>query len=322
MKKSIICLTSLLLALTIAGCNSKKNGESKDSEEEPINLNIACPSGAPALSLFNMYNQKNVEINASAENVITYLSANSDKDIVIAPTNALVAIIKKNVPFKIAATITFGNFYIASTGNDDDEKMDKDDYVVLFQQNGLPDKLFKYVYGNDFDNLHYVDAASDANKCLISGKNESDNNNKVDYVLVPQPALSSGLSQNQNAKLYADMQEDYKTVSGGKEITQASIFVRDSADKTEVNRFLAKAEKNIKSLLENPDQIKDALADLDDLQAKAKFGANSTLLAKVLRDNSLGLGYKNALTNKSAIDTFLTSLNFTNEETSENVYYQ
>ena len=322
MKKLIINITTLLLVSTIAGCNSQKKDDSSSESEEPITLSIACPSGAPALSLWNMYSQSNVEINASANNVIAYLSADSNKDIVIAPTNALVAVIKKNVPFKIAATITFGNFYIASTGNDDNGKMDKDDYVVLFQQNGLPDKLFQYVYGNDFTNLHYVEAASNANACLISGVNIADNNAAVDYVLVPQPALTGGLAKNGNAEFYADVQEDYKTVSGGKEITQASIFVKDSAEKSQVNRFLNKVEKDIESLLDNPDQIKDALSGLEDEQAQAKFGANSTLLAKVLKDNSLGLGYKNALTNKASIDTFLTSLNFTNEETSENVYYQ
>ena len=137
MKKLIFNLTTLLLVSTIAGCNSQKKDDSSSESEEPITLSIACPSGAPALSLWNMYSQSNVEINASANNVIAYLSADSNKDIVIAPTNALVAVMKKNVPFKIAATITFGNFYIASTGNDDNGKMDKDDYVVLFQQNQI-----------------------------------------------------------------------------------------------------------------------------------------------------------------------------------------
>ena len=204
MKKYIFSLVGLLLATMIAGCKSNNTQSDKsetESKEEPISLNIACPSGAPALSLWNMYFQNNVEINASANNVIAYLSADSNKDIVIAPTNALVAVIKKNVPFKIAATITFGNFYIASTGHDDNNQMDKDDYVVLFQQNGLPDKLFQYVYGNDFTNLHYVEAASNANACLISGVNIADNNAQVDYVLVPQPALTGGLSKNKNASL-------------------------------------------------------------------------------------------------------------------------
>ena len=312
MKKTVLLISSVLVATSLIGCSTKK---------VDINLKIAAPSGAPAVALLSMFKNDNVEINASAENVIGYLSANSDKDIVIAPTNALVAISKKNAPFKIASTITFGNFYIASTGNDEDEKMDKDDYVVLFQQNGLPDKLFQYVYGNDFTNLHYVDAASNANACLISGKNVSDNNASVEYVLGPQPAISQGLAKNTNAKLYASVQEDYKKVSGY-EITQASIFVKDGADKTQVNAFLDKIEKDIKGYLKTPASIKSYLEGLDEEQVKAKFGATADMLVKVLTDNSLGLGFKNAFNNKSAIDNFLTQLKFSNEETSENVYYK
>lgn len=63
-----------------------------------------------------MFKSENVEINADATNVLSYLSADSTKDIVIAPTNALVAKVMKDklTNFKIAANITFGNFYLAS----------------------------------------------------------------------------------------------------------------------------------------------------------------------------------------------------------------
>ena len=79
-------------------------------------LKIISPSGAPAFSLYNMFKSENVEINADATNVLSYLSADSTKDIVIAPTNALVAKVMKDklTNFKIAANITFGNFYLAS----------------------------------------------------------------------------------------------------------------------------------------------------------------------------------------------------------------
>ena len=328
-------LLPLIISLSLVGCtNPKRTGESESndstpsSESEPasedvdITLSIACPSGAPALSLYKIFAKSNVEINADANNVLAYLSPNSTKDIIIAPTNAIAAIQKKNAPFKIAATITFGNFYIASTGNDANGTLDKDDYLVLFQQNGLPDKIFKYVYGSDYTNIHYVTAASDAASCAISGINISDNNKKVDYVLVPQPALTNVLSKNANAAQYANVQEDYKTVSNGLELTQASIFVNTNADKTQVDAFLRQAERDINGLLANPELIVEALDNLENEQAIAKFGAAPAMLKKVLTTNSIGLGYKNALDNKASIDNFLTSLGFLNEATTEEIYYQ
>ena len=168
--------------LTLFGLTAAESayykGQSTAPESYELDLKIACPSGAPAVALYKHLKEPEakLEINASATNVVAYLAPNSSKDIVIAPTNAgITAINKKNAPFKLAATITFGNFYLAATGNDANGKLDPDDYVVAFQQNNVPDKIFRYVYSDvAFTNLHYVDQASDAAACLISGINIAD----------------------------------------------------------------------------------------------------------------------------------------------------
>ena len=148
------------------------------ASEYELDLKVVSPSGAPAVALYKFLGEpeEKIEINSVASNVVAYLSPNSTKDIVIAPTNAgITAINKKNAPFKIAATITFGNFYLAATGNDANGQLDPDDYVVAFQKDNVPDKIFKYVYADvNFTNLHYVDQASDAATCLITGLNITD----------------------------------------------------------------------------------------------------------------------------------------------------
>ena len=200
--------------------------------------------------------------------------------------------------------------------------MTNDDYVVLFQQNQLPDRLFKYVYGDEFTNLHYVTAASDAAKCAITGKNETDNNASVDYVLVPQPALTNVLASTKaNAKQYSDIQEDFKTKSNGLEITQASIFVNTNADKLKISYFLETIYRDIISALANPSLLKDAVEGLSQVELTNKFGVGSgALLQKMVADNAIRIGYKSAYQNKAAIDNFLKALKFTTEDTSEEVY--
>ena len=323
MKKLFIPIISLLTVATLVGCN-------KESPVDYSDLKIACPSGAPALALYDIYNSEAVEINADANNVAAYLSKDSEKDIIIAPTNLIVGkVMKGGAPFKLAAVVTSGNFFIASTGNDDNDSFDKDDYIVLFQQNGLPDKLFQYVYGNDYTNLHYVTAASDAAKCLISGKNEGDNKADVDYVLVPQPALTPALvkakERSSDAKVMYDVQNDYYTKTGDSYLTQASIYVKDT-DKEEttkkVNKFLEDTSNKINGILENVDLLDEKLSGLEDTELTSMFGApNLTVLKKVIKENSLNLCYKDGKEEKGAIDKFLKNLGFTSEETSESLYW-
>ena len=328
MKKLFIPIISLLAVASLVGCNNKE--EVVDYSD----LKIACPSGAPALTLYDIYNKENVEINADANNIAAYMSPTSDKDIIIAPTNLIVGkVMKANAPFKLAAVVTAGNFYLASTGLDDNDTFDKDDYVVLFQQNSLPDKLFQHLYGTDFTNLHYVTAASDAAKCLISGKNEADNKATVEYVLVPQPALTPALVKAKEnradiadkIKVAKNLQNDYLEKNPGQSITQASIFVKDTNDEAKikkVNKFLEDVSTKVNGLVDGTTNLDDYLSSLSDTELTSKFGApNLTVLKKVVKENSLNLCYKVGKDNKASIDGFLKNLGFTSEETSEGLYW-
>lgn len=345
MKKIIVPMISLLSIATLVGCNGKKEPSSQDSKESEVSassyvepdfssLKIAAPKGAPAIALYDMHDEiDHVEITTPA-NVLAYLSDASNKDIVIAPTNALTSkIMAGNAPYKISAILTFGNFYIASTGNDDNDTFDKDDYIVLFQQNGLPDKLFKYTYGTDYSNLHYVDEADKANKCLMDGINDTDNNNSVDYVLVPQPALTAGLAkakQNrpekaEKIKQVKDVQADYKAKSNNSVITQAALFVRPTTDQKKINlinQFLLHVDTTVKGVIKDTTALETKLAGLTDAQIAAKFGApNINILKSTIKTNSIGLGYEIATDFKVNVDAFLKNLGFINEDTSEDLYY-
>ena len=316
MKKLFIPMTILLATGSLMGCNNS---------ETPVDysdLKIACPSGAPALALYDIYNAGNVEIVGNATNIASFLSENSEKDIVFAPTNLVVSdALKNGAPYKLAAVVTAGNFFLAATGSDDNDTLDKDDHIVLFQKNGLPDRLFKYVYGSDFTNLEYVDAANFAAARLITGD--------ADYVLVPQPAFTPALTKAKqarpNAKIMCNVQTDYQAKTGDSSITQASIYVRNTDDQDKikkVNKFLEDTSNKVSSLLENADNL-DSLSSLEDSELSSKFGApNLTILKKVVRENSLNLCYKDGFGEKGAIDKFLKNLGFTNEDTSESLYWK
>ena len=317
----------ILLAFALASCGATTTPASSpvasSSAPYALDLTVATPAGAPAVGLYRHLSSDKLEVNADPQNVVAYMNASSGKDIVILPTNAgLTAIAKKGVPYKIAATVTFGNFYLASTGHDDDSLLDADDYVVLFQKDSVPDKLFQYVYGDmNLTNIHYVHAVSDAQHCLLTAKDVTNDNADVDYVLIAEPAFTAAKKQNENISEYASIQTEFSKKSSGASITQASVFVANSADVTKVNSFLSALKTDIEVFLATPAVLDEATAGLDPSFVQSKLGAPAAMLKTMASaNNRMGLGYKAAKDNKASIDAFMKLFGFAEGIDAEAIY--
>lgn len=246
---------------------------------------IVTPTGAPAIAMSYFSNCENFQTNSDPSN-ITAMMTTGTPEIVVLPTNVGIQTIRKgNLPYKLLASITSGNIYIASTGHDDDGIMDENDYIVSFQQGAVPDKLFHYVYGNDLNNaLHYVSSAQEAAKCLKMGKNLADDGTSVDYVVLAEPALTSVLSTTPTAHEYADLQELYKVKSNGISIYQASIFVKNNLDQSVLMEgFLGNLRQSINKMSENPSYVIDLMNQV--LNPEATFGVKPEI-AKQMFENS------------------------------------
>ena len=312
MKNKLLSLISL--AAFLVGCNNTAG---------KTDLTIVSPTGAPALAFYDYANASNFETNAVPTNIVAMMSA-SQKDVVVLPTNAgMQAIIKQNsAPYKIAATITFGNFYIVSMGNDDNNVMDAGDQILLFQQNNVPDKLFHYVYGNDLDaGIHYANAVSDASAAVIAGSFvDGDQTIVPNYVLLAEPVLTTVLNKKQTVSVYADIQEKYKEKSGNKEIFQASVFVNDRTDKDKVRTFLSSLEEDIEAAIKDPSKLSKGMNKAGD-SAQEIFGVAPAMAEAVMKkNNGMGLGFKYAKDNKEAIANFLGLFNI--NEVPESVYFE
>lgn len=303
MKTKLILLTTVTL---LAGCSSKPAYEH--------NLSIISPIGAPALAFYNYAEDENFETNREASNIVPIMKQGL-KDVVVLPTNVGVnAIEKQNVDYKIAATITFGNLFIASTGHDEDEVMDKDDYIVLFTKGSVPDLLFHSIYGNELDEgIRYVRNNEDAVTCLKTGHDDI-NNGTPDYVLVAEPGFTSAKAAKENVNEYIDLQKLYKEKYEA-EIFQASVFIKNGVD---ASLFLSSLEEDINKAIENPDIIGEKLSEIENPQGV--FGVPPEMASKVTKNgNRMGLGFKLAKENKEGIDKFLSV--FSISETSEEIYY-
>lgn len=304
-------IKKLLLTLTIiplCGCSSKSS-----------ELTIISPTGAPSVAFYKYSTSNNFETNSGdASNIIASM-VNNSKDIVVLPTNAGVqAIINKKVEYKLASTITFGNLYIVSSGNDGDGVMNDGDYILSFQKSQFPDLMFHYIYGDSLEsNLHYVPSATEASSCLKAGVDLTNNNAKIDYVLLAEPAITAVLKDHPEYKIYESIQNKYVEKSGGLQIFQASIFVSNKADKELISSFLSSIEEDIKNGLENPDVIKSEILKAGD-KAVSLYGINPNMIQSSIA--KIGLGYKKAYDNKQAIDQYLKLFNI--GETNEEIYFK
>jgi len=308
MRKSIVVF---LLLLVLCSCSSKKIEEKT--------LNILCPTGAPSLAFLNKMGDVSFETNSNTSNILAYFSESSNKDIIVFDTVNGIRAILKGAPYKLACTLTFGNFYLVSTGNDDNGALDSLDTVILFGEKGIPDFVFRYLYGSDLS-IEYVGSVSDAAKCLAAGKNMV-TGSLVDYVFIAEPILTTVLNNKDaatygKASIYANIQEEYFK-RNGTSLIQASLFVKDNVD---IDDFLSSLENEIHVLLSDESYVLGLIDGKSNDEISAIYGIGIKMIPSVLKSNKIGLGYQRSIDIKEDIDSFIELFGL--EKTDESIYYQ
>lgn len=304
MKFKFIMIPAMLTAL--AGCG-----------EEPIALKILSPTLAPSVAMYTHALDANYETTSNpAAAILQFQSDNYD--VIIAPTHGgLNQIVNQNAQFKIAATITFGNFYIISCGFDDDEELNPGDKILAFQENDIPGKLFKYVYGSIGLDYKFV-ANADMIKDAINNDGVYDGV-QYDYIFAAEPVVTV-----YGKEVFRNVQEDFKEKSGNKLITQASVFVRNSADKKAIDNFLSSLKKDIEDGIADPTLIEEGIKQAGNNEEQInRFGFAAPIVRRVQAHNGFGLGYKSAFDIKGDIETFINLITNNSFGTlNEEVFYK
>ena len=291
---------------------------------EYSSLKVLAPTGAPAVAMSFLAYHSNLETTSNpAQGLIPMFKTNT-YDVIVAPTQGgLTQIVKQQANYKIAATITFGNFYIVATGKDDNNTLDAGDSILIFQENDIPGKVFNYIYKDAGLDVTAVAAVSDTKLVIENGgtlRIDESTVKEFDYIYTAQPVVSAT-----NSTIFINVQDAFKAKSGGKTITQASIFVNNNADKEKVNMLLSDAENYINSVIEDPSVLKSSIEFVGSTaEQQDKFGVPGAMATKVTNlNNGFSLGYKNALSIKDEIQSFVNLLtNNAIGELSEEVFYQ
>ena len=305
MKKLTLLSIIPLMALTACVWQSQESDDSKPEE----NLKIVCPTGAPAVAFYKYAAKDNFVTNSVPTNISTYFTT-GDADVIVMDTTSGVQAIQKGAQYKIAATITLGNFYLVSTSEGNLE-LDVDDIVVLFgNSEAVPNKLFTYIYGSDYTVEYAGGGVAKAAQVLSTGTNQATGHH-ADWVFIAEPYLYS-VKNNSNSVIYnknvpiINIQDAYSAKAVNLPLMQASVFIKNTVSRTVGDKFLSNLKKDIEEVITSPANVMNYMGQGGEEQAvEAKYGVSPLVAKEVMTTNGLGLGYLNSLDNKSAIDHYL-----------------
>lgn len=317
-------LSVLMILVLLVGCTANNQNNEETNVVDLDSLTIVTPKGAPVLAFYDQIENENYT-RVAADAINALWSGEESPDIMTVDLTSGINAIKNGAEYRLGAILTFGNLYLASTGNDDNDTMDKGDRIVLFgNENMLPSRVWHYLFENEFDDsILYEADAQTAAAALASGK--CSDGTDAEYVLLAQPAMFAALKKNENAKLYLDIQQAYKEKSG-LDMVQAALFIKNSVDDATATEFLKQRESAINEALNNPELLETGLNVYSGDEAAAQYGFNPTVVVNVFKQknalgiNAMGLGFKKAIDIKEDIDAFLNVFGI--EKTSEEIYFK
>lgn len=297
----------------------------KDSLVEG-DIKFACPTGAPALAFFNQGNNPYFITNSESGVIGAELQKN-ECDVVVYPAMDGLKTIKENqeingINYRLAKIITGGNFYLISVNKTPGEGGEiplpsESDYVVSFQENKLPDKVFKKLCSDHWyinPSMHYVDNATMIGGVLKTGKHAGNN---VDYIVAPEPAvtrmmLNTGAETYGKLAIVKSIRSEWKALTGLDGIVQAGLFVNKNTletKQTKIKEFMNQVADNMETAINNPDVAAASINvySTDTSKQNEKFGFFASDVINVQADGHNGFG----LLKKSEsldVNAFLTSM--------------
>ncbi len=291
----------------------------------PVTIKTISPSGAPTLAFYDQGNNADFETNSTPSIVLAQFQTTYYNAIVFDSISGLKSIKQYNLDFKLAKIITAGNFYIASINKEDGVAPTSEDTIVSFGENLIPDLVYKKLYQNWGwqANTSYVKSVTEAQAILKTGKTAG--NVDVDYVFIAQPALNAAMLDSTAAtygkvKIYKNIREEWKTLTGQEGIPQAGLFYRYEdyqKDKSTFDNYSLAIDNRINQGILHPDQVKVVMDEYssDKTVQVQKFGFNSDIMYYTQKNGANGFGLLDP-TQSIDVNAFLTYLGLENYDAS------
>lgn len=244
-KKMTVALLALALAMMTAACgqnaqnstdgadtSAQTSNQQEDREKETIR--IAGLKGPTAIGMVKM--MEDAENGETADNYEFTLAGSADEltapilqgdfDIAAVPTNlAAVLYQKSDKNIQLAALNTLGVLYVVEAGDTIQSVEDLKGHTIYNTSKGsIPEYAFNYIVEQNGLNpetdmqVEYLSEHAEVAALLANGQ--------ADTAVLPQPFVTSVLTQNENVRVALDLTEEWEKVGGGSSLTMGCIVVQ------------------------------------------------------------------------------------------------
>ena len=252
MKKNLkhllaLCLT-LALVFSLAACGQKADETPNDAQDDqqteqeeftPANYSIAALKGPTAMGLVKL--MKDSESGETTGNEYTFTLAGSadevtpallkgELDMACVPANlAAVLYNKTEGEIEVLAVNTLGVLYIVENGETVNSVGDlKGQTIVTTGKGATPEYVLRYVLtenGVDPDSDVTIEYCSEATEALSKVQA-----GEATIAMLPQPFVTSAMSQVEGLRVALDMNEEWQKVAGSKLVTGVLVVRKDAVE--------------------------------------------------------------------------------------------
>ena len=258
MKKILNFIAVITTVILMISCNQGNNSITN----EEINARLISPDGLPSIAISKLIadNSKveNITLECSIQKTTDLLLSElmkGEADLAIVPSNLALQADKKDLGYKVAATIGWGSLYLVST-EEISNISELEGCEVYNTGKGLtPDIVFKNILSKNNVNeqnidFSYVGAASELAPLLISGQ--------AKYAVVPEPVLSTVMAKNSDIKIILSLNDEWikaNNVENG--YPQSTLLIKEEfynkiKDTNAYDKLIEAFNESEKWVIDNP----------------------------------------------------------------------
>ena len=258
MKKILNFIAVITTVILMISCNQGNNSITN----EEINATLISPDGLPSIAISKLITDnskiENITLESSIEKTTDLLLSELMKgkaDLAIVPSNLALQAYKKNLGYKVAATIGWGSLYLVST-EEISNISELEGCEVYNTGKGLtPDIVFKNILSKnnvneDNINFSYVGAASELAPLLIS--------EQAKYAVVPEPVLSTVMAKNSDIKIILSLNDEWIKVNNVENgYPQSTLLIKEEfynkiKDTNVYDKLIEAFNESEKWVIDNP----------------------------------------------------------------------
>lgn len=268
MKKILNFIAVIATVILMISCNQGNNSITN----EEINATLISPDGLPSIAISKLITDnskiENITLESSIEKTTDLLLSELMKgkaDLAIVPSNLALQAYKKDLGYKVAATIGWGSLYLVST-EEISNISELEGCEVYNTGKGLtPDIVFKNILSKnnvneDNINFSYVGAASELAPLLIS--------EQAKYAVVPEPVLSTVMAKNSDIKIILSLNDEWikaNNVENG--YPQSTLLIKEEfynkiKDTNVYDKLIEAFEESEKWVIDNPQLASEKCEEL------------------------------------------------------------